>query len=376
MANTNLNKILVFASIAALFAHDVYAQTYRSEKLKAIAKQISLSPSIGDGEVGYADAGYYHSLPITIGKDKDQTINHIGFKLFPTNMKTDYPSDVYDFVERYLLELQCLPSTFGQERRLSDDKVIILQGSLAKLSAIKPDTQCLISLVDNKYYDVSWKDQDATILELAFPISYELLLGMPKVEIEKMMCKFLSSESFFNSKKDEDAELDSIGNNIYRTKPVSNYYVESLNNARYYSKTLEGKFYPIFSSSEKWESSANLFQGLIGDIAGYKLYIQQNLYGFEQDTYTVTLENWVSYCQKNDLTVYYAVEEEHEDGLKALLIAQSEKLGFNHMLSIILPDNFVDNPHTIIKATLNAFIPTQNVKDLYKQYTVKPKKKY
>ena len=75
------------------------------------------------------------------------------------------------------------------------------------------------------------------------------------------------------------------------------------------------------------------------------------------------------------LDVYFAVEEEHEDGLRALLIAHSRDLGFNHMMSLLIPDNFVQKRNAILKATLNAYIPTQNVKDLYQQYVAKPKKK-
>lgn len=75
------------------------------------------------------------------------------------------------------------------------------------------------------------------------------------------------------------------------------------------------------------------------------------------------------------MTTYVAVEEERKDGLKLLLIAQCRDLGFNHMLSIIVPWNFVDNRKSVLKAQLNAYIPTNNVKDLYQQYKQKPKKK-
>jgi hypothetical protein len=75
------------------------------------------------------------------------------------------------------------------------------------------------------------------------------------------------------------------------------------------------------------------------------------------------------------MTTYFAVEEEREDGIKALFIAQSRDLGFNHVLSLVIPYDFVINKKCVIKATLNAYIPTQNVAELYKQYVEKPKKK-
>ena len=62
--------------------------------------------------------------------------------------------------------------------------------------------------------------------------------------------------------------------------------------------------------------------------------------------------------------------------VKALIIAQSPDLGFNHVLSVIIPEDFIASKNSVLKATMNAYVPTQNVKDLYQQYVDKPKKKY
>jgi hypothetical protein len=87
----------------------------------------------------------------------------------------------------------------------------------------------------------------------------------------------------------------------------------------------------------------------------------------------VSLAQWLNYCRKLNCMVYFAVEEERYDGLKILLIARCRDFNFNHVLSIIVPDTFTEKKDAILKATLNAYIPTQNVLDLYKQYTEKSK---
>ena len=69
-----------------------------------------------------------------------------------------------------------------------------------------------------------------------------------------------------------------------------------------------------------------------------------------------------------------SIEEEREDGLKALLIAESEDLGFNHMFYLVILSDFVSNRDVKIKAKVNAYIPTQNVKDLYQKYVEREKK--
>ena len=103
--------------------------------------------------------------------------------------------------------------------------------------------------------------------------------------------------------------------------------------------------------------------------------MKQNLYGFKYDCFTIPLEKWLGYCKEMKMTTYFAVEEEREDGIKALVIAQSPDLGFNHVLSLIIPFDFITNKNCVIKASLNAYVPTQNVAELYKQYVEKPKKK-
>lgn len=159
------------------------------------------------------------------------------------------------------------------------------------------------------------------------------------------------------------------------TVPVSNYYVETLNTAAYFREDASGQIVPTFSDEDKWHSAANLLLGYVKDVDDYSLYVEQNLYGFKKEQYRVTLKQWLSYCQAMKLETYFAIEEERTDGFKALLIAHSEDLGFNHMLSLIIPDDFVTNRKAVLKATFNAYIPTQNVKDLYQKYVDKPKKK-
>ena len=41
----------------------------------------------------------------------------------------------------------------------------------------------------------------------------------------------------------------------------------------------------------------------------------------------------------------------------------------------MIPFDFITNKNCVIKASLNAYVPTQNVAELYKQYVEKPKKK-
>ena len=306
-----------------------------------------------------------------------QTSQAQRFTLFPMDLKTEHPSVVYDFLETYLYEIDSLQSKgVNIDQRLRDDKVVFIKGSASTARGVVPGMAFNINKNNEKFYEVFWTNtQGNVILDLAFPMHYELLLGKPKIELEKDLESSLTNVCQYKPYDTKIGRLILQKDGCLMTDPVSNYYVETLNTATYYSITESGDTIPVFTDNDKWHSAANLFHGMITDITDYTLDIEQNLYGFKKKKYRVSLQQWLSYCQSMKMNIYFAIEEEREDALKALLIAQNLDLGFNHMLSFIIPNNFVNDKKTVFKVVLNAYIPTQNVKDLYQQYVDKPKKR-
>jgi hypothetical protein len=304
-----------------------------------------------------------------------QEISAQRFHLFSDEMKKDYPSVVYDFLERYLYETDSLMRRgIDIRQKLRDDKVLFTAGSAANARNITPEMPFSISKVDNKYYEVVWADTTGnTMLSLAFAMQYELLLGKPKTELEKTVKDEICAAKDFTVVESSAAATEKQEDGCMMTQPIENYYVNSFNTATYYRSTADS-LRPVFDSSDKWHSAANLFLGCIDKADQYTLYVDQNIYGFKKQSFTMKLSQWLAYCQEMKLKVFFTIEEEHADGLKALLIAQSDDLKFNHMMSIVIPDTFIDNPKPMIKVTFNAYIPTQNIKDLYQQYVKKKKK--
>lgn len=296
--------------------------------------------------------------------------------LFSDELKNTYPSVIYDFLERYLYEIRNSQNGYLLNQRMTDDKVNVVQGDVVNVTKLSPMVPFSINKIDNFGYDVCWTDTlGNTLLELQFPVQFELLLGKTKSEIETTVKNSIQSMDSVFSPVTDMQEIEELDSGYFRTTPSFNYYVESLNTSRYYEIVNDTDTVAVFNPRQKWYSVANLFHGIINDTNEYRLYIQQNLYGFKQMHYTITLSQWLNYCKDNNLIVYFAIEEEREDGLKGLLIAQNTDLGYNHMMSIIIPDNFIEKKNATFKVSLNAFIPTDNVKELYQKYTERAKKK-
>lgn len=160
------------------------------------------------------------------------------------------------------------------------------------------------------------------------------------------------------------SDLQYVSDSLYTSKGDT-LLLASLTDALYYKKERES-FIPIFDKYHLDFSSANLFHGLINK-SDYRMYVEQSVYGMKTIDYTISLNQWLNYCAEWGLKVYFAVEEVREDGVLGLIIAKSEELGYHHLLSVIIPDKFINDPKAVLKARITPYIPIHNVKDLYKK---------
>lgn len=292
------------------------------------------------------------------------------FRFFSEEVKTAYPSAVYDFLETYLFRLDSLHRKGVLEHpSMMREKVLFLQGESSVARNITTKTSFTLTRMEDNMFNAVWKDSTgATLLDMVFPASYELILGAPKNKIERTMEKQLKAMPLsFTPDSLVDMEVKMLADSVFQSQPVTIYEIESISDATYYSRLDSTMLQPIFDSNQKWYSSVNLIQGLIADIDDYQLYIEQSVYEFDTLKYTISLSQWLNYCRDMRASVYIGLEEEREDGLMILLLAQSNDLGFKHMLSMILPWNFVEKRNAILKAKLYAYIPTHNVKTYYQE---------
>lgn len=290
------------------------------------------------------------------------------FHLFSDETKSSYPSVVYDFLERYLYKLDSLKNANPiMLRHFSNDKVVFIKGDASVAKYISPQNPFSVKLVEDKFYEAIWSDlSQKEILHIVFPVNYELILGMSKNKIEKMMKSILlSMPDSFVVGNSSDIDVVEYEKDIYIPENRRFLDIENLNTNVYFSKTQDNKIQPVYNSLNLEYSATNLLQGVISNCDDYRLNVYQNMYDFKHDEYTIKLSQWLNYCKEINATVYTGLEEEREDGVKLLLLAQSHDLGFRHMLTVILPWNFVDKPNTTLKAILHAFIPIHNVTTIY-----------
>lgn len=295
-----------------------------------------------------------------------------GLKLFSPEMKEAAPKTqavVMDFLERYFTDLSKVKQT-TIETKMADDKVYFRKGKPSDLYQVCDTMPFSISLLD-RYYEVKWMRADEPFVTIVFPAQYDLLLGLEKDEVSK---RFKDAVLAAPQKKEDLkilSDMENVSGTLYKSKSDT-LELASLSDAKYYNKVRED-YHPVFDNDHLAYSAANLFHGLINDM-DYRMYIEQSVYGMTTINYTITLNQWLNYCAEWGLKVFFAVEEEREDGILALVIAQSKELGYHHLLSVVIPDKFVSDQNAVLKVRMTPYIPIHNVKDLYQKQSATHKK--
>ena len=302
-----------------------------------------------------------------------------GLKLFSPDLKAAAPKPqavVMDFMERYFQDLSALKHT-TVKTKMADDKVFFRKGSLSDLKQVADTMPLNISLVD-RHYEVTWKKNNQPFITVVFPAQNDLLLGMAQEEAQKKLKDTILASSRHHDTLTICADKNKSQGSFYRNEDGVYYTktayleLESFNDAVYYNKVREN-YQCVFDTLHLDYSAANLFHGLIPD-KDYRMYVEQSVYGLKTINYTLSLRKWLNYCAEWGLKVFFAVEEQREDGLLALLIAQSKELGFNHMLSVVIPHKFVTDTNAVMKVRMTPYIPIHNIKNLFQKEYVKHRK--
>lgn len=273
-----------------------------------------------------------------------------------------------EFLERYFVDL-LTQKDVAIERKMKDDKVYFRKGSISDLRLLSDTIPYTFDLCGN-YYDVKWLRNGQPFVNIVFPAQYDLLLGMDQEEAQQKLKETIlaapARDSLKTAPDPKDLHLQSTGVWMLKT---DTFQLASLHNGTYYYNNVK----PVFDDRHLEYSAANLFAGLLTN-TDYRVYVEQSVYGLQTVSYSIMLSQWLNYCAEWGLKTFFAVEEQREDGLLTIVIAHSEELGFNHLLSIVIPDRFTSDNNAVLKVRLTPYIPTHNLKNLYQQQSSRQRK--
>ena len=284
--------------------HASAKSTFRTSELERLAKEIAL-----DTEV--LPDGYSHPVVNGVRLTVHQTgqmIDHIGLYLFSEEMRQMGKSPVFDFLERYFLQLKYPPQVKSMSNMIRDDQFQFLSGSLESVDKIMV-TDAFSYNYDKHRYQATWNRNDSILLSVSFPVEYELISGENKIEAE---------------------------NNI---------------------------------QSDILSTTVTDIPDSLANLAGVQLHITQISYGFRKTSFDVPLLQWVAFCQTHGCELQFGIEEESPKGdIKAMMQAVNNTENYNHVLTVDIPAEVVRTRKGTVDARLYPYVPTHNVLNMFAAY--------
>ena len=349
-----MNRIAIFI-IGVLSVLMAEAQTtFRTSELKRLASELKI-------DVDQLQEGYNYptadGLNLTVHMQNGM-IDHIGLHLFSEEIRKMDRSSVFDFLERYFLQLKYPPMVKTAAMMIRDDEFRFEYGSMKTLTELRPSDNFSYQY-DKRRYQVEWQRDVHQLLSVSFPVEYQLISGENKIEAESHILSDIQQTVAVN-----DSAL--TANNTAET-----YIMKEFSNRLYFmgKKLVSSGRYPA-------ETAANMM--LSTEAKGdYCLNITQLSYGFKKSVIEVGLKQWITFCRNNGCKLYFGTENVDKKGnIEAVIIAANTAENYNHVLTVSIPAKVIALKQGTIEARLYPYIPTQNVQTLFGAYRKSNPKTY
>lgn len=319
---------------------------FRTSELRRLASVLSINTS-------KLTEGYSHpmvnGLTLTVHQER-QTIDHIGLQLFSPEMRSLGQSPIFDFLERYFLQLKYPPTIKSASNMLRDDQFRFLKGTIATINEIRPADDFSFTN-DNSLYTATWNRNGSTLLSVSFPVEYELISGENKIEAEDNLLS--------------DIRKTKVSHHSPQTaNPSESTYInDCFSNRLYFQK---GKL--ISSSDHPAETLANLMLSTQA-LGLYDIHVTQISYGFQKKVFQVPLRQWIVFCQDSGCQLYFGIENmDEQGGISAVVLAVNQAENYNHVMTVSINTGMIDAQKGTIEARLYPYVPTHNVLNMFANY--------
>lgn len=338
---------------------------FATARLEAMASLLPLDWSRLTSGDNYEYSYSGHLLHVRVNQWNE--IDHIGYRLFSTEVRTRNPLPIYDFLERYFLELD-LSEDIDKSVRLAIDKVQLSNRDLNVIHQFDGSETLKIDMLNLKKYQVSWSKDGQEIQTITFDMDYQLLSGCNIVEAEEKLLKELQRHQpdSLNQASATFPEADST-NHLYWQKDQGTYILDEIRHTLYYERDETQKWKLVCDTLHPLWSTFNL---MLSKEMSHNCYLETvvDLYGYNEKEILVSLKKWIDFCISQGCKSYLGIKTHTDETITGTVFIVNEKMGYNHMLSIELNKDIIATRKGNIKSRLYAYIPLHNVSDDYFQF--------
>lgn len=273
----------------------------------------------------------------------------------------DYQQIIYEFLKRYTKELyEHVNSKFSHCPNMITDSIVTINGDFSNMPSEWNNLNSSIVYYKDKGYEALWTLDKDTLWHIAFPNSYELILGQTRNELELLLSEDIFNTTYEYKYSTYSESFCPINDSIFIPLHYLIYDSKELSTKSYYMKNEDGILSLVKDISYPKYAALNACQFPI--FPDFQLSVKQSLYGKKTYEYVISMTKWLSYCQQHECTIYTGVEVESQNLLNILVLCENKQIGYNHIMSLLFPvKNGKLDITEPIQASLTAYIPTYNM---------------
>lgn len=345
---------------------------YSTLLLEELAQKTSLKEIIDTLPEGlHIDKYSYKGKKITVIV-RNRRVEHIGYSIFSIEQRQLIPSPIYNFLERYTLQMDLPRSeTFSVDKRMDMDKVSFIRGNLKLLPRLYMDSTLTVGISNHeeRAYTVSWKRKNTIVCQVFFPSSYELMHGSLMIENENNLVQNIKHfQVRSHSEKllgiDEAVRLDTL---CYVVKKGHNRIPLMANNI-YYTPCAErtDSLKLLFTPRKPVESFSNLFcaRGINNQFVAN---VTLRKYNFLSEKFVVSLNQLVDYFYSENCKPYFGLLEYNDKKGEIVAVVQmrNTEQAYEHLMKVTINVSDIARRTGAVSVVLTGYIATQKIKKLY-----------
>ena len=358
--------------IIVLAALDSAAAQFRTQRLLQMSKALGLI--INDSiqpNCRIDSVAIYRGRPIRIRTNIFGEVSNIGYNLFDNSLMNSQKENahIFDFIERYFLELDLKLDGRNASERMDIDEVTLVKGNLEMIQKLNRNIPVSVEEIVRRMFRFTWNIEGKN-LTITFPSSNQLIYGANIIELENL------------AEKDIQRMIPLTMNEIlcdWQSLPVEKshglfvveggYYISEMVRGDIFLKEKDGQRSLFLSPESPLKTVSNIMvTGLYSRELPLDLTIDK--YGHKKDVLQgITLQQYISFCKNEGCRLYFGIKKMNEDNVSCTLFAFNEKLAYNHLLSVEFPLSVLRGENVPIKATAYLYIPLHDLKeDFFTQF--------
>ena len=360
-------RSLILITMATFALQANAAPSFRTQRLAALAKAIKLDlPEQLGINIDNDSTWNFARRTLRVRTNSWGDVSHVGYHLFDSRWAARYEAQpLLDYIERYALEQDAPKPKMDAAEEVSRQRISFVEGDVSMIRLITPQTDISIREQERRGYTVEWSVGQRKA-QMLVPADYQLFTGANAIELEEIferdICRIPITmvadtlpDEWRNATISQSDRMLIASNGSYLTSQIrSDLYLQK-----------QGEESHLIIDVEKPLQSVNniLLTGHFNQEIPLDLTVDK--YGYLKSKLQLTLQQFIDYCHREKCRLYIGIKTRTDDRITTTLFALNTQMAYNHTISLDFPLSILQDGTGVIKGTLYAYTPLQNITEKF-----------